>query len=58
MILALVERYIELDKALLVGFAVAGVAFVTSRVATLFLNDKVDQDVADTANQLDKATVA
>merc|ERR1719322_930717 len=42
MILAFVESYIELDKALLIGFAVAGVAFVTSGIATLFLNDRPD----------------
>merc|ERR1719511_395807 len=47
MILAFVESYIELDKALLVGFAVAGVAFVTSGIATLFLNDRPEQEEAE-----------
>merc|ERR1719511_557146 len=47
MVLAFVESYFELDKALLVGFAVAGVAFVTSGIATLFLNDRPDQEEAE-----------
>merc|ERR1719511_422391 len=51
MILAFVESYIALDKALLVGFAVAGVAFVTSGVAALFLNDRPDMNEPESTNQ-------
>merc|ERR1712154_625669 len=50
MILALVESYVELDKALLIGFAVAGVALTTSGIATLFLNDRPDQDEVNEAS--------
>merc|ERR1719223_2262761 len=58
MILAFVESYIELDKALLVGFAVAGVSFVTSGVATLFLNDRPDEDTPQSTAQADTTTAA
>merc|ERR1719203_886672 len=58
MILAFVESYIELDKALLVGFAVAGVAFVTSGVATLFLNDRPDEDTPQSTGQSDTSIAA
>jgi len=45
MILAFVESYLALDKALLIGFMVAGLSFVVSGVATLFLNDRPDEDI-------------
>merc|ERR1712150_337329 len=51
MILALIESYVELDKALLIGFSVAGAAFVTSGVATLFLNDRPDEDVQESGSK-------
>merc|ERR1740129_957089 len=47
MILAFIDSYVELDKALLIGFSVAGVAFVTSGIATLFLNDRPDEDAPE-----------
>merc|ERR1712045_784976 len=49
MILAFIESYLPLDKALLIGFMVAGLSFVVSGVATLFLNDRVDEDVSTTS---------
>merc|ERR1712154_750072 len=51
MILALVESYVPLDKALLIGFMVAGLSFVVSGVATLFLNDKPDDDVGTPSDE-------
>merc|ERR1712154_332295 len=45
MVLAFIEGYLALDKALLIGFLVAGLALSVSGVATLFLNDKPDEDV-------------
>merc|ERR1712051_529109 len=45
MVLAFVEGYLPLDKALLIGFIVAGLALSVSGVATLFLNDRPEEDI-------------
>jgi len=58
MILAFIESRVELDKALLIGFSVAGAAFVTSGVATLFLNDRVEQDEPESTSKDATVTVA
>jgi len=46
MFLAGIESWIALDKALLIGFMMAGVAFIVAGVATLFLDDSAGDDEA------------
>merc|ERR1712012_1202193 len=57
MVLAFIEGYLALDKALLIGFLVAGLALSVSGVATLFLNDRPDDGEIPTPDEKeDKGT--
>merc|ERR1711860_50617 len=54
MFLAVIESWIPLEKALLIGFMLAGVSFVVAGVATLFLDDSAgrsEEIVATTSDE-------
>jgi len=54
MFLAVIESWIPLEKALLIGFMLAGVSFIVAGVATLFLDDSAgrsEEIVATTSDE-------
>merc|ERR1712012_614686 len=51
MFLAGVEGFVELDKALPIGFMFAAAALTVAGVATIFLNDDPGEEVATTSDE-------
>lgn len=56
MFLAGVEGFVELNKALPIGFMFAAVALTVAGVATLFLNDAPGEEVATTSSEEENTT--